>query len=52
MDTRDLADKGLQLRKQMFGEAAVDEFLEAEVRAILKNRVAALGNLGLVPAVR
>ena len=29
MDTRDLADKGLKLRKQMFGEAAVDERMKA-----------------------
>ena len=29
MGTRDLADKGLKLRKQMFGEAAVDERMKA-----------------------
>lgn len=32
------------------GEAALDEFLEAEVSATLKNRVTALRNLGLLPA--
>jgi 4-carboxymuconolactone decarboxylase len=29
MDTRDLHDKGLKLRKQMFGDAAVDERMKA-----------------------
>jgi 4-carboxymuconolactone decarboxylase len=29
MDTKDLHDKGLQLRKEMFGEAAVDERMKA-----------------------
>jgi 4-carboxymuconolactone decarboxylase len=29
MDTADLHDKGLKLRKQMFGEAAVDERMKA-----------------------
>ena len=29
MDTKDLHDKGLQLRKAMFGEAAVDERMKA-----------------------
>jgi 4-carboxymuconolactone decarboxylase len=29
MDIRDLSDKGLKLRKEMFGEAAVDERMKA-----------------------
>ena len=29
MDTKDLHDKGLKLRRQMFGEAAVDERMKA-----------------------
>jgi 4-carboxymuconolactone decarboxylase len=29
MDTRDLHDKGLQLRRQMFGDAAVEQRMQA-----------------------